>query len=101
MKNNLSSANVNRNWSLHTPESLLHAQLENIKELWSKSDVQQFLTSFNPVGVPFLKSFNNKINVTSDIINIAVGISIVSPPYMRGLTAHPAIQLFLNGKVQW
>jgi hypothetical protein len=60
MESNLSTVNVNRNWALHMPESLLHAQIETIKEIWSKNDLQEFLTKFNPVGVPYLKKYEGK-----------------------------------------
>lgn len=60
IENILSSANVSRNWSLHMPESLLHAQMENLKELFTKKDVQDFLSIFNPVGVPYFKKYQGK-----------------------------------------
>ncbi|WP_110928075.1 hypothetical protein [Bacillus massiliglaciei] len=60
MESNLSTVNVSRNWALHMPESLLHAQIENIKEIWDKKELQEFLTKFNPVGVPYFKKYQGK-----------------------------------------
>lgn len=60
MGSKLFKVNVSRNWALHMPESILHAQIENIKEIWTKNELQEFLTTFNPIGVPFFKKYEGK-----------------------------------------
>jgi hypothetical protein len=56
----LNEMNINRNWGLHEPESLLNAHLENIKELWPKEEVDLYLNNFTPIQVPIFEKYEGK-----------------------------------------
>ncbi|OAH53098.1 hypothetical protein AWH48_12130 [Domibacillus aminovorans] len=57
---NLKDVNIARNWGMHEPESLLNAHLENIKEQWSKEELEIYRTRFSPIHVPNFLAYEGK-----------------------------------------